>query len=289
MLSVKAIFGYLAFALLAAVLFLYLLFPEAAVKSYLEARLAAIDPRLGMDVENIRPVLPPGLKMTAVEIKQDGVRLAHLDSVRVRPELMTLLESEKHARFEGALGDGTISGRITAAGNNPTAVSRMTADLTGIRIEDIDAVKRLERFTLTGLVNGHMTRGDARDPAGPISGMLTTSGLRIGLAEPFLGIADIAVTKCDTEFSIAGQTLRIKSMTFDGPMVEGRIGGTVDIRYPIAQSRLNLTGNAKPKPDLFARLQETVPQEMLNPRTVGTRGITFRIRGTVDSPELSMR
>jgi hypothetical protein len=72
-------------------------------------------------------------------------------------------------------------------------------------------------------------------------------------------------------------------------MLEGKITGTIELRQPLEQSRLNLTGNAKPQPELFARLQETIPEGVVNTRALGTRGVTFRIRGSLDSPDVSMR
>ena len=72
-------------------------------------------------------------------------------------------------------------------------------------------------------------------------------------------------------------------------MVEGKITGTIELRQPFEQSRLNLTGNAKPRPELLARLQETIPQGIVNTRTMGTRGLTFRVRGSIDNPDVSMR
>jgi len=95
--------------------------------------------------------------------------------------------------------------------------------------------------------------------------------------------------QADTEFSFNGRNLRIKALTFGGPLVAGKLSGTIDLREPIGESRLNLSGNAKPQPELFARLQDSIPQGVVNPRTIGTRGLSFSLRGSVDSPTVSMR
>ena len=83
MVSTKTIFAYLSYALLAAVVFLYLLFPDQAVKAYVDGRLAAIDPSLTMQAEAIRLAIPPGIKMIGVDLNRDNVRLAHFDDARV--------------------------------------------------------------------------------------------------------------------------------------------------------------------------------------------------------------
>jgi len=103
------------------------------------------------------------------------------------------------------------------------------------------------------------------------------------------GITGLVMDQTDADFSISGGNLRLKSLTFDGTMVEGKISGTIELKHPFAQSRLNLTGNAKPRPELIARLQETIPQGIVNTRTLGTRGLSFRVRGSINSPDLSMR
>ena len=70
MISVQAIFAYLLYALLAVALFLILLFPDQAIKDYVDGRLATIDPSLRMVTKTIRPSLPPGLKMIDIDLNR---------------------------------------------------------------------------------------------------------------------------------------------------------------------------------------------------------------------------
>jgi hypothetical protein len=72
-------------------------------------------------------------------------------------------------------------------------------------------------------------------------------------------------------------------------MAEGKITGSIELRKPIENSQLNLTVNAKPRPELIARLQETIPQGFIDTRSLGTRGMNFRISGSVESPDVSLR
>lgn len=289
MISVKAVFAYFAYALLATTFFLVLLFPDQAVKAYMDGRLAEIDATLSMDAESIRPALPPGLKMIGVDLNREGVRLAHFEDARLSLDLTTLLQEKKQVRFQAHLADGTIEGRATTGGAEPTARMRVEADLSRIRLEKLDVVKTDGPYALSGLLKGRLTYAGARTPAGMNSGLLTVSDLRITLKTPVFGLNDLVMDRTDAEFSANGGNLRLKALTFDGPMLEGKITGTIELRQPFAQSRLNLTGNAKPRPELVARLQETIPQGLVSTQTLGTRGVTFRIRGSIDSPDVSMR
>ena len=142
MVSVKAIFAYLLYALLAAVVFLYLLFPDEAVKAYIDGRLAAIDPSLNMAAETMRPAaIPPGLKMTGVDLNGDNTRLVHFDDARLSPVLTTLLGDTRQAKFLAHLADGTIQGRATLEGTGTSGRLHVETDLDRIRIDRIDAVR----------------------------------------------------------------------------------------------------------------------------------------------------
>ena len=289
MVPVKAILAYLLFALLTAVIFLYLLFPDQAVKAYMDGRLAAFDPSLSMVAESIGPAIPPGLKMSGVDLNRDSLRLVRLDDARLSPDLMALLQNKKQARFQARLADGTIDGLAIMENDGLSERLRVEADLSQIQLEKLAAIQANPRFSLSGSLRGRMTHDGGHAPSGMTNGLLTVSELHITLKESFFGINDLVMNQADAEFSVNGRSLRLKTLTFDGPMLEGKITGTIELRHPLEQSRLNLTGNAKPRPEMFARLQETIPQGIINTRTLGTRGLTFRISGSIDDPAVSMR
>ena len=289
MISVKAIFAYLLYGMLAVALFSILLFPDQAIKDYVDGRLAAIDSSLSMVAKTIQPSLPPGLKMIDIDLNRDGVRLAHFEDARVSPDLATLLQDKKQVRFQAHIADGTINGRATMEPTGPSGPLRVEADISEIRLDKLDAIKTNVPFTLTGSLKGRMTHDGTRSPLGMTSGLLTVPDLHITLKAPFFGITELVMDQTDADFSLSGGNLRLKSLAFDGPMLEGKITGTIELRHPFEQSRLNLTGNAKPRPELVARLQETIPKGIVNTQTLGTRGLTFRVRGSIDNPDMSMR
>jgi type II secretion system protein N len=289
MVSAKTIFAYILYALLATAFFMVLLFPGRTVTAYMNRRLAAIDPLLSMEAASVRLSLPPGIKMSGVDFHHGSLRLFHCEDARMSAVLGSILKSEKRIRFQTRLADGEISGHAALAMNGPAKRLRAEADLAGIRLDRLDALKAIDRFGLSGTLGGHLTLDGAGTPAAVTNGKLATTGLRIALKEPIYGIAQLAVDPAVTEFSIKRSRLQIKALAFGGPMIEGKIDGTIQLRTPFSKSRLNLSGNAKPQPELFARLQETLPEGLVNPRTLGTRGLSFRLRGSVDDPKVSTR
>ena len=289
MVSIKTVFGYVMFALAAIVGFLYLLFPGEAVSEYLNGRLAAVDPALNLVVAAVRPTIPPGLALSGVEVNGQAGRLANFDSVRVLPDWNSLWGDEKRFRFRAGLAEGTVDGWATLTGSDPSAKVQVEADLSQIRLELLDALAMDERFYLTGPLKGKLVYDHSAAAAGTTSGSLSVSGMRIGLESPLLGIGELVMDQTSADFFFDGQTLRLKSLVFSGPMLDGKISGSIQVRRPMENSRLSLGGSAKPQPELLAQLQETVPQGMVNTRTLGTRGLNFRIGGTVGSPDVSLR
>ncbi len=285
----KTIFAYLLFAMLAVGAFLYVLFPGETVKAFIDGRLAGIDPSLSMRAETIRPGLPAAILLEPADLFRDGVQVLHIDRVEVAPVLSTLFNKQKQIRCNAALAGGSIDGKLFLGGGKASSKLRAEAELSAIRLEKIEALSAVDRFTLKGPLSGRLTHDGRRAPYGKGNGLLTAPGLAITLKDPVFGIEEVILDKTEADFSLTGSTLRLKALTFDGPLVEGKVSGRIDIEAPFEMSRLRLNGNLKPKPELFAQLQETLPKGIINPRTLGTRGVNFRIDGTVEDPNVSMR
>ena len=286
---IKTTFAYLLFAIVAAAAFLYLLFPGETVKAYIDTRLAAMDPSLSMRIASVRPALPAAVAFDDIDLVREGVRLIHVDRARLAPLFGTLFKPEKRLKCEAALGEGNVMGWLILLGEDAPNRMRAEAELNSIRLESIQALSAVDRFSLKGPLNGRLSHDGGQAPYGKASGLLNAPGLTITLKSPLFGIGEVVLDKTEADFSLTGKTLRLKSLTFDGALVEGKINGRIDIEAPFGLSQLRLNGNLKPKPDLFARLQETLPEGMINQRTLGTRGMNFRINGTVDNPDVSMR
>ncbi len=288
MAHMKTIFAYLVYAAAITVVLLYLQFPADALKSYVDHRLASADPSLTLATETIRPAIPPGLTMTGVALYQEGTRLVLFDKLRIVPNLRTLLKSNKKVNFTARVAEGSIAGWAIIEGNRAEHL-QVEADLSDIQLEGIDLIKADTRFTVTGILTGHVNHDDGSGAAETTNATMGLSDVQITLQDEFFGMRDIVVGKVDATLAANRKSLRIKSLDFDGPMAQGKIGGSIDLRQPLGQSRLNLSGNAKPKPALFARLQDTIPAGFFDARTLGTIGINFAIRGSIENPQASMR
>ncbi len=290
MVSVKTLFAYLIFTMLAVLCFLYLLFPEQALRTYISDQVTACNPDLSLSMAPIRPTLAAGLKTDSLDLEKAGVRLLHIDDAQVKPDLLKLIKKRRQVHFHGRWAQGTVDGMATRDPDNPAW--RMEADIQGVRLKELDLPRVLhadDHFSLAGVLNGRITHEGAHSLRNTSSAALNLSGLSIALNTPVAGIDKVPIDKTNVEFTAKGNTVQVKTVTFDGPMLEGRISGSVQLKSPIGHSRLNLSGNAKPRPELIAKLQETLPKGLVNMRNMSSRGLPFRILGTIDNPDLAMR
>ena len=164
--SFKTTLAYLCFGLIMVAVFLYALFPDQAIRDYLESRLAAVDPSLAITAEGIRPAIPPGVKMHGVALSRNGVRMASFDNARLSMDLATLLKAQKRFQFEAQVADGSINGRGVMEGTGPAARLRTEADLEAVRLEALEGIQSLPNVSLAGPVNGRLTHEGALAPAG---------------------------------------------------------------------------------------------------------------------------
>jgi type II secretion system protein N len=260
------------------------------LRAYIADRVTSRNPDLNLSMDPIRPTLTAGLKTDALDLTRDGVRLLHMDDVRVTPDLLKLIGNRRQGRFFARWAQGTVDG--LAAMPPDKRAWRMEADIQGVRLEKLDLPQALhadDQFALAGVLNGRLTHEGGNPPQGTSNGALTLNGLSVALSTPVAGIDNVVIDKANVEFSVKSTTLQVKTVTFDGPMLEGRISGVIQFKTPVGQSRLNLSGNAKPRPELIAKLQETLPSGLVNMRSMGNRGLPFRIRGTIDNPDVAMR
>ncbi len=285
----KQIFYYSLFGFAALVFFAYVLFPSDNLKQFISGKLSEMDPNIGAKIDNIRPVLPPGIALDRVDISYQGERLAQMPTLKIAPSLTTLFKTKKTISLKGSLNDGIIKGSGTLVNNNGYTFSTAYADLTNVKIEQLEYLKRLKDYRLSGLVDGKISMDDKKGPRGTITADLTLSQGRVGIVTPFFGIDHISIDRAQAALLLTSKRVRIRSCTLKGPQLDGKLSGYIDLKTPIEQSLLNLSGSAKPHPEFIARLQSTLPMGMPNSDNFNKRGLPFRITGMLGNPEFKLR
>jgi type II secretion system protein N len=269
-----------AYLVLATAAFLVLCFPSEALRAYAARRLSAALPGLEVAVGDVRPSLPAGVALKGVRIAHGGRPLAVVDELTVHPELLTLLQSTTVYRLEGSLGGGELSGRAEVDSAGATPKTRMTAQVGGVQLQQLPALRDVYGSRLSGRMDGNLALTDA----GALTGKLSASELQVELPMPVLAQTRFAFRSAEADIALQNRSLLVRNGRLRGTEVDAEISGTISLDPLQAARGVNLVGRVTPHPAFMAKAEGSLPAGLLRRRAA----IPFRVSGPLDAPGFSL-
>lgn len=285
-LSRKAI-GYTVYIVGITVFFLYFLFPSDAVKGYVAYQLGRIDPDIDISIDRVSPTMPPGIKLHDVGISRGNRTLINLKSVKITPELLSIFSSKKTARFRGRLHAGIIDGWVEIDNRNDQRTEKIEGMISDVRVQTIPALKHLTPHNISGNLGGDflIARTGAK---GSMAGQLTLSECRIVFDQPVIGQPSLGFKNVAADLVLKSGDLVIKNFRARGNDLDADISGTIALNRTSRRNALNLNGSVTPHHGLLAKIETSIPTDLLRQKTAGGQAISFRIGGTIETPEFSL-
>lgn len=279
--------AYAAYFVGITVFFLYFLFPSEAVKDYVAYRLDRVSPGFDISFEDVSPVIPPGIKLHDVGISRDNRALIDLDSVKITPGLLSLLSDRKTARFKGLVHAGTVEGVVEINKGSDQHTEKIEGTISGVRVQAIPALKNLTPHKISGNLGGNfmITR---TGPGGSMNGQLTLSECRIVFDQPVIGQPSLAFKNVAADLVLERGRLVIKKCSARGNDFNADITGTIDLNSTGRRNALSLNGSVTPHHAFLAKIENSIPANLLRQKSAGNQAISFRIGGTVETPEFSL-
>lgn len=269
----------------AAVLFLFWLFPEDAVRDFVERSAERIHPHITIGIGEVGPLFPPGVKFKEVSVSYKGVPVAVPDYIRVTPRLLSLFgEAPAFSAKSGVFG-GIVYGNGRLMGNRG-----VNADvrMSGLKLEGINFLSTISEHRITGLMDGSLkVTSDGTDLQAD-SDMLF-SDITVALSMPVLGMQTIQFDTVEAGLSITPRRIEIKNCTMKGQEVDGEFTGNIIVREPYKKSILNLTGFLKPQASFIKKAGKTLPIDLLMKKEAGSKGFPMKLTGTFQDPEIGLR
>ena len=280
---------YALYTLFAAVVFLYLLFPSDPVREILIEQLAKTQPDLNIQIETIRPTIPPGLRFQPLSVGFAGKPFINSKKVNVRPHLLSLMRDIKIISFSGPLGSGRFDGRAELEQTLKRSQKIIDVNLTEVPLEAIAFFKQWQEFAPYGSIDGQITYDSIKGGKGRVDAEISITPLRIVIDPPIMGMGALEFTELQAEFSATQRQLTINRCEAYGPQVEARISGFIALRQPIGDSRPTLSLTVKPQPDFTAEHKNDMIGGLLSSSKAQKRGLVFQISGTLDNPSYVIR
>lgn len=292
---------YFIYIIVVIVLFLYYLFPSDAVKRYVAVEFNKLHPDFNISIDFIKPAFPPGLRLYNVNIYNVNTLLFEAEQITITPVLLSLFSAKPAFSFNGKVYDGFLEGNGTfikkTGTKNPDIknpnIKNMDGQkivvktkLYGINIKNISAIQKLAEREITGILDGSFSFNNS-ESTGTLMADINISDCEIELLLPLSNLKSIAFTDIKTKAVINNKKIQINECIIKGKQADGRISGSVNLKNPLEQSVLNLTGNIKPHQLLIDNLQNIFPVKSLI--KTGKGGIPIRIYGTIDQPGFSLK
>jgi type II secretion system protein N len=266
--------------------FLYLLFPTEAVTAYMNYKLSQYLPGVRLAVNQIRPVFPPGLKLSAPLVYRNDKEFFTADQVTVRPRYLTLFSQTKGFMLNASIHDGRLSG--SAEINRDQSSFHINLSAVQLEISNIPAIKELTSYDITGVLNGKLDF-NYQPPNGAGVTDMVLSDCAVEFKPALFGMNQLKMDTVSVKANLADQLLNIETIDVKGRELNGKASGSMNINNPIIQSEVNVSGQVTPTPVLMKNLSEILPISSLAQNNAFSAGIPFLISGTIESPNFSLR
>jgi type II secretion system protein N len=283
----KKTLSYIAYIIGLTVFFLYYLFPSDAVKGYVAYRVSRENPDISVTIDHVSPVLPPGIKLHGVGIAHDNKALIDLDSVKITPGLLSFFSSTKTARFKSRVKAGSVHGRAQVDRRSDQRTEKIEGTISGVQVQGIAALKRLTAHKISGKLGGDfMIAGTG--PNRSMTGNLTLSDCRIDFDQPVIGQSSLGFRKIDADLVLNNGNLAIKKCSARGNQLDADISGTIAINTESRRNALNLNGSVTPHHGFLVKMEKSIPADLLRQKKAGKTSISFKVGGTLETPDFRL-
>ena len=280
--------GYTAYVIAALAVFIYLLFPSQEIKQYIVRQAAALDPEVSVELEKVDLSLPPGLQLSNLKLFYKGSAAFDSSRVKLTPRYVSLFTPAKGFNVKGKAYNGELNGRasVESASN-----SKYTANLAFDEIElaKIAILSEMVPHQVSGIADGKVVYSSDSGGFGEGNARLMIKQCRVELGAPIFGFTELSVGTLKATLELKGRQADVKEITIDGRQVSGNASGEIRLRQPLSESRIQLSGVIKPRPSFIKELGKVVPSQLLSGGNFVRNGVPFRISGSVERPNFSLR
>ncbi|MDA8405103.1 MAG: type II secretion system protein GspN [Desulfobacteraceae bacterium] len=281
--------AYAGYIIGVTVLCLYFLFPSDAVTSYINYKINSISPDVKWTLHGVKPAFPPGLSSDLLEVSLGGKKIIGAEKVKVAPSLISLLTIDKDLRITGDTCDGTVDAKLIVSGAAHAPKIDINAVIDGIQISSIPSLKELKLCQVSGAASGTVVFSNREAAAGKGNARVKITDSQIRFTPALFGITQVTFKAVTAEFALVGEQVTLKRLDIDSREVSGTATGSMTLMKPIGKSLINITGEATPHPGILKQLGNQFPVELISGMKTKTGGIPFRISGSVEQPNFSLK
>jgi len=282
------IFLYVVFGVAALVIFLYLRFPSELAKLALQDEVKSVDPRVSLEIDRIKPVIPPGLKLEPLSARYADMPILRMNFLKIRPSLFNIFSSSSRYAYRGEIGSGHLKGRTVTVVKNNRPQSKITVTLNRVPLNYLEILQQWKGIKADGELDADIVFDTAKG-GGTADVDLEISPARIAFDPPLMDVAALDFSQLKGRLMVTRRMLQIKNCDAVGNQIDGKLTGTIVLREPFEESRMSLSLTVKPRQAFLSDHKNDMIGGLLSPADAQKRGLVFRITGTLNNPRYVIR
>jgi type II secretion system protein N len=285
--------GYTLYCVLLILALLYYRFPSDAVRDYIQATVHRMNPNLLITFERMSLSFPLGLKFAQAELhvqRTPEEAVFKTKEVIIRPKIWSLISRKPEYCFICTAYDGNITGCINSQKDDRGTLYRYSFTLNDIHIDDNSPLPSDIKGRLEGVLKGSITYSGRyiNDPGGTGEASINLSNGSFKLAEPVLDIKAIDFKEVLIKMTLKDQKLNISNAELKGDSILGQASGSINIKDPIQNSRLNIKGTIEPTATIIQKSTNAKDAALFLKQLMKNGKISFTIKGTIDKPSFRL-
>lgn len=271
-----------------ALIFLYVLFPDTAVKEYLANRVTHADPAYHMDIGSLSPSLPFALILKDVQLNRQEGWTAHASHLKMSPNWSSLFSSKRGLKFNGTAYQGLFNGIISSVKSKAGKYPSVNAEFAGLSLGELPWLQDQSDINISGALSGKVRyeQKSTTDRSGSVNADIVDC--MVTLTKPLFDPGPLEFDEIKLVAVLNGNNVDIQQGTFKGEQLSGSLSGNIQIQTPVENSRLRVNIKVKPDRAFLSNLSGVL--SALLPRGVqsGKDDLKLNITGTISKPRASM-
>ena len=277
------------YIIIVAVFFLYYLFPGDAVTAYINYQINSMSPDVKFSIKELKPCFPPGMKLFDTDLLRQNQTILSADFLEIKPSYFSLFLKNKTFSINGDMYEGNLYSSIRVANISANPKFNLDASFGGIQISQIPSIKEFEAYQISGIAEGNLVYSNQEVKAGKGNAFITVTDSTVQFIPALFGLDQLEFKTINADFEIINQRVTLKKLDVDSRDVSGNASGSIILRNPINKSTINIRGEIKPHPTFIKQLGNIFPVEMISKNKSKTGGIPFRVTGSLERPNFSLR
>ncbi len=280
---------YSIFILTLSIFFIYFLFPSDSVKRYIIVKVSRVNPNYKITIGRVFPTFPPGIRLNAVNIEYfDGLFL-DAENIVITPKLISFFGQKRTFFFKVDAHEGIFQGKVDITGKNDGRHVYMDADINGIQLATVPALKNQTAFKISGILDAKIAYENR-----PISGLAILARVQISQCEVetstlFLKQDSFNFRRIEADLLINNKSINISRCNLKGEQIDAMVSGSGVLKDPLNKSIIDMSGTILPRPSFLMGSKNDSNEPILGKTEFEGRKISFRINGSLDNPSLSLK